>query len=86
MLAFGTFTFVGVPWLVDGVRLCLGGVFAHPFDTLDLIGVLFAPFNAFRLIGVASWVGDMFTWLGWHLSEHLYVSPDDFNDKCSTLT
>jgi hypothetical protein len=53
VLASGTFTFVGVPWLVDGARLRLGGVLAHPFDTLDLIGVPLAPSSAFKLIGVA---------------------------------
>jgi hypothetical protein len=62
--ASSTFTFVGVPWLVNGARLCLGGVLAHPFDTSDLIGVFFAPLSAFRLIGVASWVSDMLSLVG----------------------
>ncbi len=64
VLASGTFTFVGVPWLVDGARLRLGGVLAHPFDTLDLIGVPLAPSSAFKLIGVAPWVGVMLSLVG----------------------
>ncbi len=62
--AFSAFTFVGVPWLIDGVGLRLGGVLAHPFDTSNLIGVPLAPSSAFKLIGVAPWVGVMLSLVG----------------------
>ncbi len=65
------FTIVGVPWLANGARLCLGGVLTHPFDISDLIGVPLASSSAFRLIRVAPWVGAMLSFVGVALEQAL---------------